>query len=376
MRLRRTVTAVLAATCIVGTVAPAAASAQSLLERSPNLGGAWVAQPGVLHFHFLHRFEATDAPTRKVLNSPTFLMAAGLPGRTMAGARYATSSLVRPGFANEWEFFGRWAPLSESGGAPLDLSVHGAWNQAAESFDAELAAARSLGRLRVLGAVRGFTDAYHAGESRVALAAGMSLRLHEWVALGADAASLLQSEDGEDVAWSAGLQLQIPYAPHTFSLHVSNAHTNTLQGSSRGADRLWGFEFTVPLTLSRYFGGRAPSTASGAAAAPGAPADTVIGAEVTMDNMLRFVPDTVRIRAGQAVRWRNTSDLLHTVTANPDMAVRPEFVQLPAGAAPFDSGNIEPGAAFVHTFTTPGTYVYMCIPHQMAAMIATVIVEQ
>src|SRR5690606_15818944 len=70
-----------------------AVQAQSLLERSPNLGGTWTGEAGTLHFHFMHRFEATDPPARKVLNSPTFLLGATLPHRVLVGARYATNSL-------------------------------------------------------------------------------------------------------------------------------------------------------------------------------------------------------------------------------------------------------------------------------------------
>ncbi len=72
--------------------------------------------------------------------------------------------------------------------------------------------------------------------------------------------------------------------------------------------------------------------------------------------------------------WRNTSALPHTVTADPSKVVRPENVILPEGAAAFDSGNMDPGATFSHTFTTAGTYRYVCIPHELANMIGVVIV--
>src|SRR5690606_18461889 len=78
---------------LLATLLPASAvsaRAQSLLERSPNLGGTWAGDAGILHFHFMHRFEATDPPARKVLNSPTFLLAAALPRELLVGARYAT----------------------------------------------------------------------------------------------------------------------------------------------------------------------------------------------------------------------------------------------------------------------------------------------
>src|SRR5439155_17942958 len=50
--------------------------------------------------------------------------------------------------------------------------------------------------------------------------------------------------------------------PHTLSLQATNTLVNTLQGASRGTkDVRYGFEFTVPLTLRRYFGKRAETVA-------------------------------------------------------------------------------------------------------------------
>lgn len=350
---------------------PAAARAQSLLERPPNLGGTWAGEAGTLYFHFMHRFEATDPPARKVLNSPTFLLAGALPHDVLLGARYATNSLVRTGYPNEWEFFGRWRMLAEERGAPFDAAVHGGWNHAARSVDGELTLARRLGPVRLLGAGRVLSDAYHAGETRFAAGGGASLQVHEWVALAADATTLLDRADDEDVVWSAGLQLRIPYSPHTLSLHASNANTTTLQGTARGIGRvLYGFEFTVPFTPARYFGRRAPAASAAASSSMPAPA-----VEIEMTNRLLFSPDTVRIRAGETVLWRNTSALPHTVTADPTKVARAGNVILPAGAAPFDSGMMDAGDTFSHTFTVPGTYRYVCVPHELANMIGVVIVE-
>lgn len=352
------------------------ASAQSLLERSPNLGGTWTADVGVLHFHFLHRFRATSAPARKVLNSPTFLLAFGVPGHLSVGTRYATNSLVRPGFPNEWEPFVRWRPWpGDSTDRSIALLLHAGWNQAAASIDGEVTLSQRIGSAHVLGAARVFSNAYHEGSARVAVAAGATVPVHRWAAIAADIATLTDTDNKP--AWSAGLQLQIPYSPHTLSLHASNTNTTTLQGSSRGIDAvLWGFEFTVPFTMRRYFGAR------GVVAAPthepadrGAADDSAIAAEVTMTNRLEFSPDTVVIQVGSTVRWTNTSVLPHTVTADPEKAVRPDNVQLPDGAPPFDSGNMDPGAVFVHTFTVPGTYRYVCVPHELAGMVGVVVVR-
>lgn len=98
-------------------------------------------------------------------------------------------------------------------------------------------------------------------------------------------------------------------------------------------------------------------------------------AVIELTNMLMFAPETVRIKAGTTVEWRNTSLLVHTITADPDLATLAESVQLPEGAKPFNSGNLDAKATFRHTFDVPGTYVYFCIPHEGAKMRGTVIVE-
>lgn len=96
---------------------------------------------------------------------------------------------------------------------------------------------------------------------------------------------------------------------------------------------------------------------------------------VTMTNSLDFEPAEVTIRPGETVVWKNTTVLVHTVTAIPDSAANPEHVHLPDGADPFASGRLDPGATFQHTFTASGTYDYFCIPHEAAGMLGTVVVK-
>ncbi len=97
-------------------------------------------------------------------------------------------------------------------------------------------------------------------------------------------------------------------------------------------------------------------------------------ATVDMTNTLSFAPDTVRVQAGETVRWTNGSVIVHTVTADPEEATTDESVRLPEGATPFDSGTLDPEERFEHTFEVPGTYRYFCIPHEGAKMYGTVIV--
>ena len=328
------------------------ADAQTVLDRTPNLAGAWIGPPGVLHFNFLHRFSRSPAPERKVNSAPTFLLAAGLPARTLLGFHYASNSELSPSYPNEWEFFGRYAPLDQELGAPIDASAQVGYNLAAEGFDAEIAGARREGPVRVLGAVRLLAHPGEGGGTDVALAGGVALRLKRGIALAGDVASVTDRDPGERVAWSAGVSLAIPHTPHTLSLHATNTNNATLQSSSRGTGQTrYGFEFTIPVTLSRYFGSKrpppppspAPSEAPAQAPAAGGK-DTVTA--VVQDFMFR--PARLEIAAGTTIAWTNGGQVVHTVTAEDGS---------------FDTGPIEVGQRREVTFSRPGTFVFHCTPH-------------
>ena len=93
-----------------------------------------------------------------------------------------------------------------------------------------------------------------------------------------------------------------------------------------------------------------------------------VAAVVNMTTLLSFTPGEVTIRSGDTVEWRNTAIMHHTVTADPARARNPALVELPAGAAPFHSGEVQPGGVWRHTFTTPGRYRYICLPHEGQGM--------
>lgn len=118
-------------------------------------------------------------------------------------------------------------------------------------------------------------------------------------------------------------------------------------------------------------GAETPSkTAQKSGAETGEPAATV-----TMD-VVNFLPKQVTVKVGNTVEWRNTSSVAHTVTADPKKARDAKNVSLPKGARTFDSGNMDPGDTFTHTFSMAGTYKYFCIPHEVAGMIGEVIVKK
>jgi amicyanin len=71
-----------------------------------------------------------------------------------------------------------------------------------------------------------------------------------------------------------------------------------------------------------------------------------------------FGPPSLTITAGDTVTWTNLDAALHSVTSV-------------NGA--FDSGEFGEGETFSFTFTTPGTYDYLCTPHpQMTGQIVVV----
>ncbi len=95
----------------------------------------------------------------------------------------------------------------------------------------------------------------------------------------------------------------------------------------------------------------------------------------TTGDQLTFEPAKVEIRRGQSVEWQNLSNQLHTVTADPAKATNKADVVLPKGAPVFDSGFMKPNENFLHRFTVPGTYRYVCTLHEAQGMIGEVVVK-
>lgn len=71
-----------------------------------------------------------------------------------------------------------------------------------------------------------------------------------------------------------------------------------------------------------------------------------------------FLPALVTVPAGTKVTWVNKGSKAHTVVSNDKL---------------FDSGLVNIGGEFSHTFTAPGTYSYHCAPH--AKMIGQIVVK-
>jgi plastocyanin len=71
-----------------------------------------------------------------------------------------------------------------------------------------------------------------------------------------------------------------------------------------------------------------------------------------------FSPDSLTVPVGSTVTWKNEDPYAHTVTMQ--------------GKNGFDSGSLDSGKTFSHTFTAPGSYSYFCAVHP--SMTATITV--
>jgi plastocyanin len=91
------------------------------------------------------------------------------------------------------------------------------------------------------------------------------------------------------------------------------------------------------------FAALAVSAALRAGAAPLAAAPQNVG---LVD--FQFVPETIFVKLGDAVSWKNNGMFAHTVTA---------------ADGSFDSGNLDPGQSFLQTFGQAGVFLYYCKYH-------------
>jgi LPXTG-motif cell wall-anchored protein len=71
-----------------------------------------------------------------------------------------------------------------------------------------------------------------------------------------------------------------------------------------------------------------------------------------------FVPATVTVAVGDTVIWTNNGASPHTSTGGS-----------------WNSGQMNPGDTFSHTFNSAGTFPYVCQFHESQGMVGTVIVQ-
>lgn len=93
------------------------------------------------------------------------------------------------------------------------------------------------------------------------------------------------------------------------------------------------------------------------AASPASAASSATAMKVQIKSFA-FNPGTLSVAVGTKVTWTNDDSVAHTVTANDGS---------------FDSGQLQPGNTFSHTFSKAGTIAYHCNNHP--SMTATIIVK-
>ena len=106
-------------------------------------------------------------------------------------------------------------------------------------------------------------------------------------------------------------------------------------------------------------------------------AQTTVAGDITvvgMNDKLRFVPNEITIKVGDTVEWRNIGAIPHTITADPRRMPSSTNIELPNRAEAFDSGWVVRGKSYRYTFSEPGIYRYICLPHERAEMLGIVIV--
>jgi plastocyanin len=125
-----------------------------------------------------------------------------------------------------------------------------------------------------------------------------------------------------------------------------------------------------------------PSLSGGPNVVEGVPedADHVVDMEA-----VAYAPAELSVSVGDKVAWEHVGGEPHSVTAVES--------DIPVGASYWASGGFESesaaregwedgegavqsGQSYVHTFETAGEHAYVCIPHEAAGMVGTVVVEE
>jgi plastocyanin len=98
------------------------------------------------------------------------------------------------------------------------------------------------------------------------------------------------------------------------------------------------------------------TSATAAAAAPASPAQGSATAVAIKD--FAFSPETVTVKVGSSITWTNGDGFAHSVKG---------------ADGSFVSQDLQQGQSYSATFSTPGTYAYVCGIHN--SMTGTVVVE-
>ncbi len=144
---------------------------------------------------------------------------------------------------------------------------------------------------------------------------------------------------------------------------------------------IWRTPLGLALALSALTSCSAAETPSGSATPGGAGTSASQSQSRSPENsgatvdlqLLSFKPETLTVRAGTEVTWRNGNDIAHTVTSGTYETAADTGLRTSEKAdGTFDSRVAKKGDTVKHTFTRPGTYSYYCSIHK--GMHATVVV--
>lgn len=176
-----------------------------------------------------------------------------------------------------------------------------------------------------------------------------------WNIVGTDHSVVSDDESPEDFSsgtLSPGQSFEYTFEnvgvfPYHCGLHPSMVGTITVQAPPE-----------QPTTTT------AASTTTAAATPTATPTTTPTGTQppvVNVDWTISSVGIEIDAVPGQKVKWTNTDSAPHTVTSNDN-----------GKKESFNSGNMDPGDTFEHTFTTAGSFGFFCEYHP--EMTGTVVV--
>jgi plastocyanin/sugar lactone lactonase YvrE len=157
----------------------------------------------------------------------------------------------------------------------------------------------------------------------------------------------------EPVVVDAEYPVYVGFGPDG-ALYLTYPAFGPAAGAGQGALLRIDLSADLPVSLAGL-GELAPTCTDGAAPTAGTP--TAAGSTVTIVDFA-FMPQELTVAAGTTVAWTNEDWAPHTVTA---------------GDGSFDSGRLDQGATFEHTFAERGTYAYFCTFHP--GMTGTITVE-
>lgn len=345
-----------------------------------------VTPAGQLSLPYSHRFTTRN----RLVSTPTFTLASGLRDGLEASLRLALDSDIQRSAA---EFEPRLTYQLGAGAAPWSLSVATAFNSAAVSADLALSAAYDLGPLALRASTYGFSSGYGVGGPTAAMGLGIDWRILDWITARGDYGGVVYAQDLEAIAnqllpigltqaWRAGFMLGAA-GDQSLELYVTNSHTHTLQGLSRGSDQIQvGFEYSVPLwrmpapapdiSLPPFKGMQDPFAVS-MRPAPATPVPLPLYEEVPAIRIAPaiatrpspkvrrragevlsvrmgakgYTPAQILIKRGTVVRWVNHDRISHTTTAK----------------GLWDSLWKKPGKIYERRFDHMGIFPYQCKRH-------------